>query len=90
MNRSGSHVFLNPVFSKTLRGLVAFLVIDGRGLVQERRIGVFVVCREDNFLICRDFRRTQLIFLDFEGICGSVGGSVPFARRLIGMPGGAE
>jgi hypothetical protein len=57
MNRSGSHVFLNPVFSKTLRGLVPFPLIQGRGLLQERRIGVFVVCGQENFLICRDFRR---------------------------------
>ena len=85
MNRSGSHVFLNPVFSKTLRGLVAFLLILSRGLLQERRIGVFVVCGQENFFICRDFRCIQLIFLDFEGISGSV----PFASRLVGMPGGA-
>ena len=50
MDRCGSHVLLNPVFSKTLRGFVAFLkVCPG--------VGVLVGVRSLKILIQRGFRR---------------------------------
>ncbi len=77
MDRCGSHVLLNPVFSKTLRGFVAFLkVCPG--------VGVLVWVRSLEISIQRGFRRVGGVV---EGLVrGIIKGVMPGSRGAILLP----